>query len=202
MPQANLRLGNQSITPPLMLAPMMDVTNQAFRALVRYYGGCGLFYTEMLNSRRIPGESLKSPLWKGLGIEQDVMVQLLGDDTDALVRSMEKLLPLNPFGFDWNLGCAKKKIMCWGWGAELLTHPARVAKVLQAMRKVTSRPLTVKIRIPNEFEAAAFIKFLEIFEDEGVDAVTVHARMPKDGFKRPARWDKIVPGSKKICVFR
>ncbi|NTV51574.1 MAG: tRNA-dihydrouridine synthase family protein [Candidatus Firestonebacteria bacterium] len=177
--------------PPLLMAPMLDITNRAFRTLVRGYGGCGLFYTEMLNARRLPTESAQSPFWQGLGVERDVMVQLLGDDPEALARSVERLLPLDPFGFDWNLGCARKKITHWGWGAALLENPQATARGLRALRQATDKPLTVKIRLPEHGHPDLFKSFIKLLENEGVDAITVHARTAADGFKRPARWDAI-----------
>jgi tRNA-dihydrouridine synthase B len=185
------KLGKHTVSPPLAMAPMLDVTNRAFRALVRAYGGCALFYTEMLNARRLPAESPASPFWQGLGVERDVMVQLLGDDPAALARSVERLLPLDPFGFDWNLGCARKKITHWGWGAALLENPQATARGLRALRAATDKPLTVKIRIPEHGHPSLFKSFVSLLESEGVDAIAVHARTASDGFKRPARWEAI-----------
>jgi len=186
-----LQLGIRSVFPPLFMAPMLDVTTRAFRALVRSYGGCGLFYTEMLNARRLPSESPRSPFWQGLGVEHDVVVQLLGDDPDSLSRSVERLLPLDPFGFDWNLGCARKKITHWGWGSALLENPQATARGLRALRQATDKPLTVKIRVPEHGHPDAFKNFIKLLEDEGVDGIAVHARTAEDGFKRPARWEYI-----------
>jgi tRNA-dihydrouridine synthase B len=145
----------------------------------------------MLNARRLPTESPHSPFWQGLGVEHDVMVQLLGDDPESLTRSIERLLPLDPFGFDWNLGCSRKKITQWGWGAALLENPQATARGLKALRQATDKPLTVKIRVPEHGHPEIFRSFINMLESEGVDAIAVHARTAEDGFKRPARWEYI-----------
>ncbi len=191
MPTSEIILGSQTVTPALLMAPMMDVTNQAFRSLIRKYGGCGLFFTEMLNARRVPQENMDSPLWKGLDVEKDVVVQLLGDDPQTILRAVERLLPMDPFGFDLNLGCAKSKIMHWGWGAELISKPSQVATILAPLRRKIAKSLTVKIRFPDDMTIEGFKPFLAMLENEGIDGVIVHARTPSDGFKRPARWERI-----------
>lgn len=186
----SLRIGSLR-TVPLLLAPMADLSHFALRAAVRHYGGCGLYYSEMLNSRRAPLEPDTSPIFKGFGLEPDLVLQVLGDDPDLLRRSLERLERFQPAGFDWNLGCTRSKITRWGWGAKLLTKPDKAAKALAVLRRATRRPLTVKIRIPDEGGLTQLKAFAAMLESEGADGVIVHARTPEKRFSRPAKWEWI-----------
>lgn len=170
-----LKIGSLTVTPPLLLAPMMDLTGRPFRALVRNYGGCGLLYSEMINSRRVLGESLTGPIYAGFNHETDVMVQLLGKDPEMLATAVRKLEGFSPAGFDLNMGCTRSKIMKYGCGAGLLQSPRTAAAALAAMRRATARPLTVKIRTVWEDRGRA-AEFLRMLEDQGADAVIVHPR--------------------------
>jgi nifR3 family TIM-barrel protein len=184
-------LGGREVRPPLVLAPMLDLTGRAFRNVVREYGGCGLFYSEMLSARRAAVEPAQSPMLAGCAEENDLMLQVLGRDPEELTRALVRLEAWQPAGFDWNLGCSRGKIMCWGGGAELLKRPVEVACGLKALRRATQRPLTVKVRVPEGATTAAWRDFLCLLADEGADGVCVHARTPERAFARPAQWEWI-----------
>jgi tRNA-dihydrouridine synthase B len=179
------------VRPPLLLAPMADLTGAAFRGVVRGYGGCGLFCSEMLNIRRVPTEPDRSPIFKGFGQEPDLVLQVLGDDPDLLGRAVARLERFAPAGYDWNLGCTRAKITRWGWGADLLNDPPRLARGLAALRRATQRPVTVKMRLPDAGEEAGVRALVAVLESEGADAITVHPRTSERRFRRPARWDVI-----------
>jgi tRNA-dihydrouridine synthase B len=194
------RLGSLRVEPPLLLAPMADLSGHAFREAVRAYGGCGLFYSEMLNSRRVPTEPDESEIFLGFGQEDRLLLQVLGDDPQALARSVERLERFQPAGFDWNLGCTRSKITHWGWGASLLRDPRAAARALAALRRATARPLTVKLRIPDDPRPDALAEFARLLESEGADGITVHARTPEMRFARPARWERIAEVKARVRV--
>jgi tRNA-dihydrouridine synthase B len=185
-----LAFGSSSIVPPLLLAPMMDITGYAFRTLIRKYGGCGLYYSEMLSSRRVPREKEESLIFKGFAEETHLMLQLLGDDPDCLSESIKRLEAFDPFGYDLNMGCSRAPITQRGWGAALLNDVKKATKAVAAMRKVTTKPLSVKLRM-GWSEKQAANTFFSMLEQEGVDAIIVHPRTPEKIFTRPAKWEWI-----------
>jgi len=86
------------------------------------------------------------------------------------------------------MGCPVKKVVKTGSGAALMRDPQRAASILEAMRKVTELPFTLKIRAgwrPNEINALAIGR---IAEDCGVDAVILHPRTVDQGFSGKADW--------------
>jgi nifR3 family TIM-barrel protein len=182
-------LRDLTIAPPFILAPMMNITGRAFRELVREYGGCGLYYSEMLNARRVRQETVSAPIFKGFAEEKDLMLQLVGDDPRILAEAVKRLEEFFPAGFDLNMGCTRTKIMKYGWGAALLTDPVRAARALAAMRQATDRPLTVKLR--QAWDEQATTSFLKMLENEGVDAVILHSRTLAKRFARQAQWEWI-----------
>lgn len=185
-----LALRGLAVRPPLVLAPMMDLTGHAFRSLVRSFGGCGLFYSEMLNARRVPQEPDQALIFRGFGREAPLMLQLVGSEPEALAAAIRRLEVFQPAGFDLNLGCSRALIMKRGWGAALLRDLAACRRAVQAMRRATQRCLTVKLR--NAWtEPAAAKDFVRMLEEEGVDALCVHPRGVEKRFARPARWEWI-----------
>jgi tRNA-dihydrouridine synthase B len=184
---------------PLVLAPMMDLTGHAFRSLVGAYGGCGLFYSEMLNARRVPKEPDTALIFKGFGRETPLILQLVGCEPEALSAAVKRLEAFQPAGFDLNMGCSRALIMKQGWGAALLLDLPASRRAIRAMRQATSRCLTVKIRNAwsREEEAREFIRMLE---DEGVDALCVHPRTLEKRFARPARWEWIAEVKSRVSL--
>ena len=51
VPQVNpIQIGNVTVDPPILQAPMAGFTNYAFRQIVREYGGAELIATEMIKA--------------------------------------------------------------------------------------------------------------------------------------------------------
>lgn len=185
-----LALRGLAVQPPLVLAPMMDLSGHAFRSLVRSYGGCGLYYSEMLNAGRVVHEPDTALIFKGFGREKPLILQLVGREPEVLASAVRRLEVFQPAGFDLNLGCSRALIMKRGWGAALLKDLPAAQRAIRAMRRAAARCVTVKLRNawPRPEEARAFFRMLE---DEGVDAVCVHPRGLEKRFARPARWEWI-----------
>lgn len=166
---------------------MMDITGYAFRSLIRQIGGCDLYYSEMLNAQRVVTESNQHSLFKGFEHEDDLVIQLLGNDPLTMAQAMVRLEEFRPYGFDLNLGCARAAIIRRGWGAGLARDFKQTEKVIRAMRKAWPGFFSVKIRNVwhADEQAESFIKMLET---EGVDMIVVHPRTTEKIFTRPASW--------------
>ncbi len=188
-----MKIGDLSVSPRLVLAPMAGYTHAAFRELVADYGGCGLYYTEMLNSRYVAGNNpARDPfLATGTG-DRPLIAQLAGNDPEILARSCRRAASLGRFdGFDFNLGCPRGSVQRFGWGAGLLRDPERVAVIVERLRRATPGPLLVKIRDPEPEAPLSLEVLIRMLEGAGADAIVLHARNARDRFKRPADWKRI-----------
>ena len=70
-----------------------------------------------------------------------------------------------------------------------MKHPELVRRFVAAARKQTSLPLTAKIRLGETLNASALRDFCRMLEGEGIDLLTVHARLRTEPFARPPRWE-------------
>lgn len=93
----------------------------------------------------------------------------------------------NYAGIDINMGCPVPKVVRSGAGSGLLQDLPRLAAVLAAVRRSTTLPLTVKVRLG--FNQVNVMETTRVIEQEGADAVAVHFRLRSDGYKGEARWD-------------
>lgn len=173
------------------MAPMVDLSHEPYRELVRSFGGCDLFYSEMLNSRMVPYENPAVSQYLRFNKTDDLILQIVGNDSEKIRLSAERLDGFSPWGIDINMGCYLKKITCHGWGVAMMKDITAAEKAISAARKITSKPLSVKIRIGQKHDLSYLLQFGRMVESAGVDFLVLHARSESDGLTRPAKWEYI-----------
>ena len=179
--------------PALFCAPMAEITHSAFRrVLATAYGGCGGFFTEMLNGRAVLHEKPEeSPYLRRSSAEPRLIYQLMLAPDDPVEAVVDRLAVLDPDGLDLNLGCHAPMIRRQQSGSRLFADPEGLAAVLRRLRDSWPGLLSVKVRLGSRTSdwRQVFRDRLRLFEDYGVDLITVHLRFFEDRFKRPARHD-------------
>jgi tRNA-dihydrouridine synthase B len=187
------------ISPPIVLAPMVGISHSAFRSLVQGEGGVGLLFTEMLAAKRLPHDSpLCSPLLIRDESETPLFYQIIGANEADIGPAVEKLHRLGAQGIDLNLGCPAPMQRRQGAGAMLAGNHKQLSKVLACLRKSTDLPVSVKIRLGHHLVIDNLRSFCLFLEGEGVNMITIHARLNGEKFCRKPRWAVI--GEIKDCV--
>lgn len=165
-------------TPPLSVAPMMDCTDRHFRYFFRTIARRPLLYTEMITSAAIVHGD-RDFLLGFDPAEHPVALQLAGDDPAELGRAVEIA---EPYGYDeinLNVGCPSDKVQEANIGACLMAKPDLVARLVDAIRSRTKKPVTVKHRIGiddlDRYED--MVNFVRVVSAAGPDRFTVHARI-------------------------
>ena len=72
-----------------------------------------------------------------------------------------------------------------------MEEPENARRIVIEARKGTRLPLTAKIRLSVELDEQALKEFCTMLEDEGIDMLSVHARLKKESFARKPRWEWI-----------
>ncbi len=183
-----LKIGNIEIENPMFLAPMVEVTDCAYREICRE-AGAGLAYIEMLYVDAILHDNKKTlNLLKTYKDENPKTIQITGSD----IKEFEKLVKtkkLDKFDIiDLNCGCPSHKIVGNQAGSYLLNDPEKIAKIVKTLKK-TGKIVTVKIRLG--FKENKGLEIAKIIEKAGADALTVHARLASHSNSTPAQWDEI-----------
>lgn len=178
--------------PPLVLAPMEDVTNQAFRLIAKRMGRPGLMVTEFVSAMAIQYNAAKTlKKIRILEEERPLAVQIFGSDVDAMVRAASLSEEMGADIVDINMGCWVPKVVRTGSGAALLKDPDLAEAIVRAVVKAVSVPVTVKVRAGWDANSFAAPELAQRFEQAGAKAITVHARYAKQGFDGRANWDLI-----------
>lgn len=199
-----MRIGNVELENNIFLAPMAGVTDLAFRILCKEMGA-GLVVSEMVSSKGLYyNDSSTRNLLKVDPKERPIAIQIFGSDPRIMAYIVETYL--NPREdidiIDINMGCPTPKIVKNNDGCALMKNPSLVREILRAVVKVANKPVTIKIRMGWDEESINGLEIGKIAEEEGVSALTVHARTRDMLYSGKADWQyiKILKESLRIPV--
>ena len=189
------------IDPPLLLAPMAGLTHSALRQILFGFGGIGLASTEMLSAKRLPTESPRiSPYLIRTSSERPLSYQLLTSTPDEIAAAIEALHAVKADAIDLNMGCPAAAVGKFGAGFSLMEQPEDARGIVAEARKRTQLPLTAKIRLGSELDEAKLQDFCTMLQGEGIDLISVHARLKHESFARRPRWERITSIKKWLTI--
>jgi nifR3 family TIM-barrel protein len=183
-----LKIGNLEIKYRAMPSPMASFTDIAYRKLLDEIGYTGYMVTEMVSAEGLRRRRKRTfELIKTTDFKTPQLIQIFGSAPDEFVDAAKVIQNETSYqGIDINMGCPAAKVLRKGAGSALLKEPLKVAAIVRALRKSTTLPLTVKIRLG--FDSVNVFEIGQILESEGVDAITVHFRLKSDGYQGEAKW--------------
>lgn len=192
---ARLRIGNLSVWPPVVLAPMAGVTNYPFRTLCREYGA-GLYVSEMITARPLVEGVQKTLKLADFGPEENPRsLQLYGVDPHYVGRAVERLVGEGKVDhIDMNFGCPVRKVTRKGGGAALPVRHKLLAQIVRAAVRAAEParvPVTIKFRMGVDEGILTFHDAGRVGQEEGCAAVGLHARTAAQLYDGTARWEAI-----------
>lgn len=189
--------------PFFVLAPMADVTDPAYRALIAQRGKPDVTWTEFVSAdglyytREKKGmKDEENPLMRDLQFtpgEHPIVAQIFSSKPDMIRYAARLVAELGYDGVDINMGCPDKAIEKQGCGAGMIKTPEKVAGIVEAARAGVADAgragmgVSVKTRIgynKNEMDS-----WLPAVLRTHPDALTVHLRTRKEMSLVPAHWD-------------
>ena len=116
--------------------------------------------------------------------------QILTSDNALTAEHVTRIKEL---GFEWldiNLGCPSKTVCKNKGGSFLLSELETLRPIIKCIRENFPQTFTAKIRVGYR-DDSNFEKILKLLEEEGVDAITIHARTRDELYKGVANWDYV-----------
>jgi tRNA-dihydrouridine synthase B len=190
---STLTIGNVTISPATVLAPMAGVTDTVFRRFIRNLGGCGLIMTEFTSADgvlRMKDQKAKRYL-HFYEDEHPISAQLFGSDPRVMAEAARMVEGLGFDLVDLNLGCPAKKVVKCNGGSGLLRDLPAIGKIFEAVRAAVKIPFTVKFRAGWNDEEIVCVELARMAESCGLAAVALHARTREMGYSGNARWEWI-----------
>lgn len=177
----------------MVLAPMADVTDAAFRRIIAAKGKPDVMWTEFVSAdglARAPEEGRKK-LLKDLiytEAERPIVAQFFTSTPENMKKAAELAVELGFDGIDINMGCPAKVINRQDAGACLIKTPELAAEIIRAAKAgAENLPVSVKTRIG--YNKVELETWLPAILKENPAVVTIHARTAKEMSKVPARWE-------------
>ena len=199
MPPA-CRIGQVTIAPATVLAPMAGITDTVFRQFMRRLGGCGLAMTEFTSADGLLRVRDKK-LFRYLHFYDDehpISAQLFGSDPQVLAGAARRIEQLAFDIVDLNLGCPAKKVVKGNGGSGLLRDLPLIRRIFEEVRAAVKIPVTVKFRTGWNEQEIVCVELARMAESCGLDAVALHARTREQGYGGQAQWEWI--GAVKAAV--
>lgn len=184
----------------VIMAPMADVTDSAFRAIIAKYsrhgepgGGPDVFYTEFVAADGLNHPEARAKLMHNFIFsehERPIVAQIFSNNPQNMEDAARLCRELGFDGIDLNMGCPEKNICKQGAGCGMIKTPELAREVIAAAKRgAGDLPVSVKTRVgwsKNEIET-----WIPTILDCDVAAITLHGRTRQVMSKIPANWDWI-----------
>lgn len=177
---------------PVVLAPMEDVTDQAFRMLCKEFGA-SMTYSEFVSADALI-RSVNRSLQKISICEEErpVAIQIYGRDVASMVEAARIVeSEAKPDVLDINFGCPVKKVAGKGAGAGMLQNIPLMLEITRAVVDAVKLPVTVKTRLGWNEENKIITTLAEQLQDCGIEALTIHGRTRSQMYTGEADWTLI-----------
>ena len=194
-------IGTVEIKGRLTLAPMAGVSDFAFRTVCTELGAA-MTTTEMVSAKALVYRDEKT---KGLLYNPDILhpsaAQIFGHEPEIMAEAAPMALEYSGADIlDINMGCAVGKIVKSGDGSALMKDPELAARIVEAVVKAVTVPVTVKFRKGFDGGCVNAAEFARLMEQAGASAVAVHGRTRAQMYSGRADWDVIRDVKKSVSI--
>ena len=196
------KLGNLDIRSKVVLAPMAGITSFGYRKFMSQFG-LGYVVTEMVSDMGlIYGNKETKSYIEFEKLNCPTGVQLFGNSPENMAKAVQIAEKLNENidFFDVNMGCPVNKVVDTGAGSALMKNPKLCGDIIRAMKAVTNKPITVKIRLGFEKDNLTFLEVIKEVSEAGAALVTIHPRTRKEMYAGQPHWELVKDLRKKIYI--
>ena len=177
----------------LMLAPMYNVTDIAFRRIVAKCAPPDIFVTEFVNVDGLQSagrDKLLPYLYQEKGTTP-LLAQIWGDKPENFYKTAQELAAQGFAGIDLNMGCPDKTVVKHNQCSALIKpeNRTKASEIISAtIAGAQGTPVSVKTRLGFNQTDFTWHEFLLGFD---LSMLVVHGRTRSEMSKVPARWDEI-----------
>jgi tRNA-dihydrouridine synthase len=182
----------------LMFAPMEGITDEYYRNVVgKLYPEWDTYSCDFLRvptPNPYPRKHIEKHYGKSIltnqALREKTIYQIL---TSPGAHTKETVQTISELGIDWldlNLGCPSKTVCKHRGGSYLLSDLEELKRIVRVVRDNFDKTFTCKIRVGYR-DDQNFENILKLLEDEGVDAIKIHARTRDELYKGVAKWEYV-----------
>jgi tRNA-dihydrouridine synthase 1 len=177
--------------PRLVLAPMVNQSELAFRLLARRHGA-GLCYTPMLHSKLFAAKaSYREDNFDPHASDRPLVAQFCGDDPATILAAAAHVQGRCD-AVDLNCGCPQAIARKGHYGAFLLDEPELIERIVRTVACTLRTPIFVKIRIlpagPEGSSEERTLGLARRLQAAGCSLLTVHGRTREQKCRCECDW--------------
>ena len=187
-----MKIGNVELPrEAVLLAPMEDVTDPAFRLMCKQFGA-DMVYTEFVSADALIRSVSKTEQKLQISqAERPVAIQIYGRDVPTMVEAARIVEQAQPDVLDINFGCPVKRVAGKGAGAGMLQNIPLMLEITRAVVDAVKVPVTVKTRLGWDENHKIIVDLAEQLQDCGIQALTIHGRTRSQMYTGEADWTLI-----------
>lgn len=178
--------------PFLIMAPMANVSDAAFRRMFAKYGKPDVMYTEFVSADGLM-KGNRDVLLKDLMYtegERPIVAQFFTGTPEMMEQVAKLAQDLGFDGVDINMGCPDRSVEKQGGGAALIKNAARAQELIYTAKAgAPNLPISVKTRLG--YNKDTLEEWLPAILKAEPAHLTLHARTRKEMSLVPARWDRV-----------
>ena len=183
--------------PRLVLAPMVNQSELAFRLLARRHGA-GLTYTPMLHSTRFANdEGYRMENFDDHASDRPLVAQFCGDNPKTLLAAC-RFVQGRCDAVDLNCGCPQGIARKGHYGAFLLDEPDLIVSIVCTLAHGLSVPVFVKIRVQPCLDDT--LDLARRLEGAGCALLTVHGRTREQKTGCQCDWEAIATIKRALSI--
>lgn len=185
-----LRWGPLLLETNLLLAPVANYCDLAWRIVCREEGGVGLACTDLLSPQGLlRGTARSLDLASTNERDSPVCMQLYGGDPDILSEGAKWAVDHGADAIDINMGCPVDKVTKKDGGSKLLCDPARTVRMGERLVREVDRHtrgrvgVSAKLRLGWDGSCIVAPDLARALERVGIVGITIHGRTTEQKFK-------------------
>ncbi len=132
-------------------------------------------------------------------LRNKTIYQILTSPGAHTLTTVQRIADIGIPWLDLNLGCPSKTVCKNHGGSFLLSELGTLRPIIKEIRENFPGIFTCKIRVGYR-DDSNFENILKMLEDEGVDAITIHARTRDELYKGVANWDYVKAAVKLVNI--
>jgi len=183
-----MRIGSVTIAHPITLAPMEEHTNHPFRLLMKEFGA-SLVCSERVDAVDVARRDRRAlRLLHNTSQEGPRAGQISGAEPAVMAAAARVVEECGFSIVDLNFECPIRRLINRGEGGALLGDPPAVGRIVAAVVRAVSIPVTLKIRSGPDGERETAVEVAYRAQEAGAAAVDVHARSVAQAYAGGPDW--------------
>ena len=179
---------------------MAGITFESYRNFYSEHGA-GILYTEMISDKGLIYDSKETfEYLPTTNSKRPLGIQLFGSSPDTIADAISIIEgTTDNYDFiDINMGCSVPKVYKSGSGASLLKNLDLAESIVKAAVKVSSKPITVKVRLGwSTNQISTIVKRLA---KAGASMIAIHPRYAVQLFRDSPHWDLVKNIQKEVNI--